>query len=341
MGSAPDYRLGKLNGRKVVTWWEDGKRRRYRFREGISQADLSAELNQFIKSRERLLDREVVTIAGLFAKYLRDREIDGKSIEKQRHSWKALRPMFGHLAPSDIDKSTCRAFWSAREGAGRSMGTVWTDLSVLRASMNWARKTGVISSTPFVWLPQQPKPRDRHLTLVEAESLLTEAKTPHIKLFVLLALATAGRASALLELTWDRVDFARGQIDLRTAEQNKHKRRAVVPMNATLRAALSEAQNGAMTAYVIEWAGQRVRSVKRAFAKAAKRAGLLDVTPNTLRHTAAVWMAEAGESMAVIAQYLGHADSRTTERVYARYSPEFLKRASQALEMPALRRVKV
>jgi integrase len=91
---------------------------------------------------------------------------------------------------------------------------------------------------------------------------------------------------------------------------------------------------------VIEWAGQRVRTVKRAFGRAAARAGLSDVTPHTLRHTAAVWMAEAGVPMSVIAQYLGHADSRITERIYARYSPEFLKTASEALEMPAVRRVK-
>lgn len=340
MGSEPDYRLGRLNGRKVVTWWEDGKRKRFRFRPGISQADLSAELNQFIKTRARLTERETQTVAGLFKGYLEDRRIDDKASEKQEHSWKALKPVFGHLAPGDIDKKACRLFREGRVSAGRSLGTVWTDLSVLRACMNWAQKHGLISSAPFVWLPTPPKPKDRRLTREEAERLLAECVTPHLRLFVLLALATAGRASALLELEWARVDFDRGQIDLRTAEQNKIKRRAIVPMNATLRAALSEAREGALTGHVIEWAGQRVRTVKRAFGRAVDRAGLSDVTPHTLRHTAAVWMAEAGVPMTVIAQYLGHADSRTTERIYARYSPEYLKTASEALEMPAVRRVK-
>jgi integrase len=155
---------------------------------------------------------------------------------------------------------------------------------------------------------------------------------------VLLALATAGRASAMLELTWDRVDFVRGQIDLRTAEANRTKRRSIVPMNKTLRAALTEAQAGAQTRYVIEWAGAKIKRVHRAFDKAVLRAGLgEDVTPHTLRHTAAVWMAEEGVPMSVIAQYLGHADSRTTERVYARYSPAYLKTASEALEVRSIR----
>jgi integrase len=35
--------------------------------------------------------------------------------------------------------------------------------------------------------------------------------------------------------------------------------------------------------------------------------------------------------MSEIAAVLGHRDSRTTERVYAKYSPEYLQRAVRAL----------
>jgi integrase len=44
-------------------------------------------------------------------------------------------------------------------------------------------------------------------------------------------------------------------------------------------------------------------------------------------------MAEAGIGMAEIAQFLGHSDSRTTERVYARFSPDYLRKAAEALEI--------
>jgi integrase len=43
-------------------------------------------------------------------------------------------------------------------------------------------------------------------------------------------------------------------------------------------------------------------------------------------------MAEAGVPMAEIAQYLGHTDSRITERVYARFSPTYLRGAVGALD---------
>jgi len=46
-----------------------------------------------------------------------------------------------------------------------------------------------------------------------------------------------------------------------------------------------------------------------------------------------VWMAEAGVPMAEIAQYMGHSDPKITYRIYARYSPTYLQRAANALQV--------
>jgi integrase len=43
-------------------------------------------------------------------------------------------------------------------------------------------------------------------------------------------------------------------------------------------------------------------------------------------------MAEAGVSMEEIAQYLGHRDVGITRKVYARFSPDYLRKAAAALE---------
>jgi len=149
-----------------------------------------------------------------------------------------------------------------------------------------------------------------------------------LRLFIILALATAGRSGALFGLTWDRVDFTRNRIHL---GEGRGKGRATVPITSPARAALEAAEEVATCEYVIEYAGRRVGSVKRAF-KAACVLAEITVSPHVLRHTAAVWMAEASVPMSVIAQYLGHADSRITERVYAKYGPEYLSGAAKALE---------
>ena len=102
-------------------------------------------------------------------------------------------------------------------------------------------------------------------------------------------------------------------------------------MTDTARRALEEAAKGRTCEYVVEYGGQKVGRIVKAFRRTAERADISWCTPHVLRHTAAVWMAEASVPMAEIAQFLGHSDSRITERVYARFSPQHLRRAAAAL----------
>ena len=205
----------------------------------------------------------------------------------------------------------------------------------------WAQKQGLIDRAPYIEKPAKPKPVDKFLTRAEVRALMDAATMPHVRLFIELAITTGGRSGALLDLTWDRVDFERGMIDLRNPFlQLPHKGRAVVPMNRTLRGALLVAKEGALTPFVIEWAGQRVRSVKRGLARSAKRAGMDHVSPHTLRRSAARHMVEAGVPISEVAQYLGHTSEKVTFSTYARFSADYLKRAAAALEYDDLAMVK-
>jgi integrase len=149
---------------------------------------------------------------------------------------------------------------------------------------------------------------------------------------VTLALATGARMGAILDLTWDRVDFAHGTIDFMPAGRDKtNKRRVVVAMATKAREALLEARKAALSDYVIEYAGKQVASVKRAIASAARRSGV-PCSPHVFRHTAAVWMAQDDVPMQKISQVLGHTSSRITESTYARYSPRIMADAMAALD---------
>ena len=96
---------------------------------------------------------------------------------------------------------------------------------------------------------------------------------------------------------------------------------------------LVKAREIAQTDFVIEYRGDRVRSVKNALAAAARRAKIQHVSPYIFRHSAAVWMAEARVPMEEIGQFLGHENIETTYRRYARYRPDFLREAAAALEV--------
>lgn len=133
-----------------------------------------------------------------------------------------------------------------------------------------------------------------------------------------------------------RVGFDKKLITLAEPEdKTRRKRRAAVPMNGMACTALLDGREGALTDDVIEWGGQRVASIKKRLKTAATNAGPDGVSAHVLRHRAAVWMAEAGVPMSEIAQYLGHGDSRVSERIYARYSPEYLKGAAKMRWIPS------
>lgn len=149
---------------------------------------------------------------------------------------------------------------------------------------------------------------------------------------MILAIATAGRKTAILQLTWDRVDFTRGIIRLGVVGEKNRKGRATVPMTERAREMLDTAKRAAQTPYVVEYVGSKVLDIKKGFAGAVRRAKLDDVTPHDLRHNAAVWMAEGGSSMDEIAQYLGHSDPIITFKVYARFSPTYLRKAASHLD---------
>lgn len=266
------------------------------------------------------------TVADAVGMYLKEKESRARSYEAMEASWKALRPVFGHLRPDQIDRTLCRNYAARRRAAGRADGTIIKDLGFLRTALKWANKPGA------QWeLPSAPPPRERALSRAEYARLLEACALPHIRLFVVLALHTGGRASALLELTWDQINFDRGLIHLSKGEERR-KGRATVPMTAPARESLQSAYNERTSDFVIEWAGRPVKSIKRAFRAACASAGLKGVTPHVLRHTCAVWQAEAGVPMSQIAQFLGHTNSKITEAVYARYSPEFLRAGAKALE---------
>jgi len=335
----PEYRLQRLRGGWAIAEYDGGKRvgrQQLIARDAASAAD---EFRALVADRGKIPDP---TIDDLWRLYRADR--DGRVIAaNMEFSGRAVLPFFGRRRPNEITTELCRDYTKARRKLKRHDGTIWTELGHLRTCLKWAEKERLISRAPNIERPPKPAPKDRHLTRAQFETLLEHASMPHIRLFLILAIGTAAREQALLGLTWDRVDFERGLIHLGDpAATQKMKGRAVVPMTASARAALQETKAGARTKYVVEWAGARVKKVRRGLNMAATRANKADpsiglVSPHIFRHTAAVWMAEAGRPMPEISQYLGHSDSRITERVYARFSPTFLKEAAFSLEVGKMR----
>jgi integrase len=133
-----------------------------------------------------------------------------------------------------------------------------------------------------------------------------------------------------LDAKWDQVDLTRQTINYGVGHGNK--KRAVVRLNPEVLSALQAAKQLSCSDYVIEFRGKPVKTMKTGFAAACRRAKLEGVTPHILRHTAATWAVIEGRPLQEVAKLLG--DSLATiERVYAKWTPEYLKDTVGALQL--------
>lgn len=301
-------------------------------------------LAKFADSRRVLVEQASdPTFGDLWKLWLADRKKDGKNNAIHDANWKSLAPVFANRKPSLLTADDYRAYARARFDLGRAPDTVHTELIRLRQCLRWADENNHVTKAPKVWLPSAGRVRERVLTPDEAIRLLSasEDSDPHIRLFIILLFSTGGRHTAILDLTWDRIDFVRGTInldvDLPPDPMNKswRKGRAEVVMGSLARGALKAAAAGKQKKHVIEHGGRRLKSCREGFRSACERAGIgwfvekgeervfkTDVTPHTIRHTVATWSDDENVDLKATAQMLGHADERTTRLIYTHARPE-------------------
>lgn len=321
--SEPTGKLVNYRGTWCVAW-SVNRRTRRRSLGTRDRQEAEIAFHAYLAESRRTARPGRVTVADCLAGYI---EATPKVAGRKALSW------FGPKLPEHIDRAACEDYATSRAAVGIRPKTIHTELGLLRSALIWAEREKWIDKAPFIHRPDPGQPRDRWLNREEAERLKAGCVMPHVRLFVEIALATGARPGAILDLTWPQVSFDLGRIDFNPPGRARtRKGRAVVPMTPMLLEALERAYEARRGAYVVEWAGDQVASIKKGFAEACRRAKLAGVTQNTLRHTAATWMAEAGVPMRQISLCLGHTSTEVTERVYAKHTPGYLKDAVTALE---------
>lgn len=317
-------RLKLYRGKWAIVWTDEGRT----LRRSLGTSDRDEAERRFADFRlGRSRAGEGGTVSDAVTAYVADLEARGKDPTRMRDAWKRLDGRFGALRPDQATKDVSRQYVAERRRQGASDGTIRTELGRLRTALRARDK-----HTPaIIELPPEPEPRARWLTREEYARLRDAARSDHIRLFIVLALATAARKGAILNLTWDRVHLDTGRINLGRRVGNKG--RGVKPMTPEARAELEKAKTGATCEYVIEYGGDRVGSIDQAFRRTVGWAGIEPCGPHDIRRSAARWMAEAGVPMGEIAAYLDHTSTAVTEKVYAVFSPDYLADAARALEV--------
>lgn len=318
------YSVQRFRGAYALVWRDDAGTRRRRRLYAEDRPGAEAEARRVWAGGDdspwtvgRLVDGYIASIA------------EKTSHQRRRDAWKAMKPFWEKTDPSLVDAQMCRDYADQRR-AGPA--TVRYELLLVSTAIGWGRAKKVVSAKPEMWLPPVAERKVRHLTHAQFEKFFAQVRAPHARLYVLLGLYTMARPSAILELTWDRVDFDRRLIDLNPSGRKQTvKKRPVVKMNDELFAEMATAYEARQSAYVVERGAKKVANIKKAFQAASERSGI-NVTPYMLRHTGAVWAAENGISMAALAQFMGHEDDSTTQRHYARFSPDYLANVANAVQ---------
>jgi integrase len=336
----------------------------------VAQAE--QRLKQYIAEKyapqRKVRDIDTIAIADVLSTFIDDRREAQANKKQFDRRMMRVNAWWGAKMLSEVTGENCRAYQMAR----RNKGGARRDLEDLRAAINHHAKEGLHRGNVRVTLPPRGAPRDRWLTRSEAARLiwtcwrarelqkrhggaekgktLPTNKKPlrHLARFVLIGLYTGTRAGAIASASpipavgRSFVDLERGIFyRLADGKQQTNKRQPPVPLPPRLLAHMRRWKDrGLITRYFVEYNGEAVASVKTAFKRAVKLAGLPGkVSPHTLRHTAATWLMQASADRWQAAGYLGMS-VEMLDRVYGHHHPDHLQDAVRAIGKRGIREQK-
>jgi integrase len=341
----PTYTLRQHDNGIFYIHWTEGRRSK---RESTGAAEAVAAqiyLGEWLKGEaaDKGELAPTYTVAELWNLYF-ERHVEKNCVDVRSAEtcWNNLRPHFGGLVLAAVADKVDDYIALRQEGEiGRceaAPGTIRGELARLKACFNWCadpkRKLIGVADVPLFDLPPPSDPRDRWLRGEEIQRLMGAAaelggdRLSRVERFLWLALETGARLMAILELTWDRVDFELGVIHYNVPGRKKtKKRRASVPISNALRAVLERA--------FAEREGDLVcdnlsHSIWRSVKGVAKRASVDGVSPHVLRHTAATHMLRNGVPIWQVAGILGDSVA-TVEKTYGHHVPDGLAAAVEMI----------
>ena len=257
---------------------------------------------------------------------------------------------FGATTLAGINRKSCDAYVRQRgaQAAARR------ELEDLRAAIRHHWEAGLCAALTPVVLPERGQARERWLTRTEAARLLwaawrlrqrwrnrpsDRATAQHVARFILLGLYTGTRAGAICGAAL-MPTIGRGYVDLDagvfyrraagTRETKKRQPPVRLPPRVLAHLRRWHRRRLALRS-VIEWNGEPVRRVNKAFRSVRQAAGLgPDVVPHTLRHTAITWQAQLGVPMHEICGFFGITPDMF-DRVYGHHHPDYQANAVNAL----------
>jgi len=252
-----------------------------------------------------------------------------------------LIPFFGEMELSEIFPLHVNKFMVKRQRDGVKNSTINRELTVLKKMLNlaieWQFDIKVNPVKKGNFFSEEEYKRDRVLNR-EEEARLFQAAAPHLKPILLCALITGMRYSEIFSIKWENCDFKNRMITIK-AESSKSGKRRMIPINDRLFGELmklweiNQNRNDFVFLYQDPGTGKLrpVKTVRRAFVAACRRAGIKNLRFHDLRHTFGSRLISKGADPVSVKDLLGHANLKTTE-VYLHSSIKRMREAVALLD---------
>lgn len=280
-----------------------------------------------------------ITLAEIFSQFYKKHASKLKSSYQAQLSlryWLYFHKEASVSEAADITQQERFHAWLL-EDKNMNQHTVNRVVSVGKTALSWDWKRGIIQSTPYIMpVPRIPSPpKGRPLEISEIVKLLNCAKSPHMRAFIILGLATGARPDAIFDLTYDRCNREDNIIVLNPPDRTQTKKyRPTVKLPKSLVPVIDYLDDHSECEFLITYKSKNVSSVKHAWRLLREEAGLdASVTPYSLRHTVARWLRKQSVPAWQVAAQLGHKRREfSTTEIYAPYDPSYLDNAIAAID---------
>lgn len=262
---------------------------------------------------------------------------------------KKIAPYLGdydmdELAPITIQQYVTEMIenGNSRTGKGLSSNSVNGIISVIQSSLQTAYRLGLTATYSGDKL-QRPKSSEKRVECFTAaeqnkleEAVMASKKQKHLG--IIICLYTGLRIGELLALTWDDVDFKKGEINVsKSCYCGKHGRvvdsaktehsKRVIPLCEPIIKILRKMKKESDSECVISSNGKPIttRSYQRSFENVQKKLHIPHRGFHALRHTFATRALECGMDVKTLSEIMGHKNSTVTLNRYAHSLTEHKK----------------
>lgn len=242
-------------------------------------------------------------------------------------------PAFRYVAADQLEPLQVER-WKADRMQAVAASTVAKEVRTLKAMLNFAARTRVISHNPvqYVEPPQDRRSRPIHWYEMEQLQALYDATASVSPLRKATWQLMANTGLRCAEARYLKPEHDKGESIILVSEpgaRTKSRKWREVPLSVNGRAALDVLLANNTTGYVLPVTTKNRMTM--AFRRDRDRAGL-GGSAHSLRHTFGTHQALKGTPIRVLQQLMGHASIKTTEK-YLHVAEQHLKQAMQGFNL--------